>query len=291
MKKFILSILIILFLVAPADSRIRGIMGGAVDGTPNPNPISTCWNISTAVFLQSRDIFPQTTLPIGIFVKPDGTKLYVVGNNRVHEYDLSTAWDISSAVFLQSLTITVLRTSPHGISFKTDGTKMYLTASAADDVDEYDLSGAWNISTAVFLQSRGPNFVTNPNEIFFKPDGTKLYILAATNVLEHNLSTPWDISTAVFLKLFSVTIQDSGPQGLFFRDDGFKMYVSGSTNDNVYEYDLSTAWDVSTANFLQLFSVAIQDSLPRGIFFKPDGAKMYVVGDTTDFVYEYDLCP
>jgi DNA-binding beta-propeller fold protein YncE len=36
-----------------------------------------------------------------------------------------------------------------------------------------------------------------------------------------------------------------------------------------------------------LFSV--QDTAPEGIFFKPDGLKMYIVGSGGDSVYEYDL--
>ena len=67
------------------------------------------------------------------------------------------------------------------------------------------------------------------------------------------------------------------------------MYVVGATNDSVYEYDLSVAWDISTASYLQSLSVAAQDTLPTGIFFKPNGKVMYVVGATNDSVYEYDL--
>jgi hypothetical protein len=56
------------------------------------------------------------------------------------------------------------------------------------------------------------------------------------------------------------------------------MYVIGSSGDDVNEYDLSTAWDISTASYLQNFSVGAQETTPSGIFFKPDGTKMYVIG-------------
>jgi DNA-binding beta-propeller fold protein YncE len=67
------------------------------------------------------------------------------------------------------------------------------------------------------------------------------------------------------------------------------MYVIGYAGDNVNEYDLSTAWDITTASYLQNFSVATQETVPTGIFFKPDGTKMYVVGYGGDAVYSYDL--
>jgi len=102
-------------------------------------------------------------------------------------------------------------------------------------------------------------------------------------------SGDWNISTAVYLQSFSVTAQETIPQGIFFKPDGLKMYVIGFTGDDVNEYDLSTAWDISSASFLQLFSVVAQETVPTGISFKPDGLKMYVVGNYGDNVYEYDL--
>ncbi len=65
------------------------------------------------------------------------------------------------------------------------------------------------------------------------------------------------------------------------------MYVIGYTGDDVNEYDLSTAWDITTASYLQNFSVAAQETGPTGLFFKPDGTKMYVIGTTGDAVWQY----
>jgi len=99
----------------------------------------------------------------------------------------------------------------------------------------------------------------------------------------------WDISTAVYLQNFSVTTQETVPTGIFFKSDGLKMYVIGATGDDVNEYDLGSAWNISTAVYLQNFSVAAQDIVPQSVFFKPDGMKMYVIGADGDDVNEYDL--
>ena len=50
-----------------------------------------------------------------------------------------------------------------------------------------------------------------------------------------------------------------------------------------------TAWDVSTAEYLQEFSVAAKELNPQGVFFKPEGTKMYTIGYGGDTVDEYDL--
>ena len=192
----------------------------------------------------------QETVPVSLFFKPDGTKLYVMGSNGddVNEYDLSTAWDVSTSSFLQTFYIGAEEGLPSGLFFKPDGTKMYVMGTTGDDVNEYDLSTAWDVSTTVYLQTKliSAQEIT-PNAIFFKPDGTKMYVMGATgdDVNEYDLSTAWDVSTASYLQSFAVGA--TAPQGLFFKPDGTKMYVMGSTSDTINAYNLSTAWDISTA--------------------------------------------
>jgi len=260
--------------------------------------LSTAWDVSSATYLQNFSVSAQEETPQGIFFKPDGTKMYVLGNigDDVNEYDLSTAWDVTSASYLQNFSVAAQETGPTGIFFKPDGTKMYVIGTSGDDVNEYDLSTAWDVSSATYLQ----NFSVAaqeaaPQSIFFKPDGLKMYVIgyAGDAVFSYTLSTAWDVSAASFdfptEGYFSVAAQEATPQGIFFKPDGTKMYVTGSTGDDVNEYDLSTAWDVSSASYLQNFSVAAQETTPQGIFFKPDGTKMYVIGSTGDDVNEYDL--
>jgi hypothetical protein len=67
------------------------------------------------------------------------------------------------------------------------------------------------------------------------------------------------------------------------------MFVVGDIGNAVYEYDLGTAFDVSTAVFVDSFSVAAQDGAPTDMAFSSNGLKMFVVGDIGNAVYEYAL--
>jgi len=271
---------------------------GSTGDDVNEYDLSTAWDVTSASYLQNFSVSAQEASPEGIFFKPDGTKMYVIGStgDAVNEYDLSTAWDISTASYLQNFSVFAQDTNPRSIFFKPDGTKMYVLGTSGDDVNEYDLSTAWDVSTASYLQ----NFSiaaqeTIPQDIFFKPDGLKMYVLGVNGdaVFSYTLSTAWDVSAASFdfptEGYFSVAAQETSPTGIFFKPDGTKMYVIGTVGDDVNEYDLSTAWDVSTASYLQNFSVAAQEATPQDIFFKPDGTKMYIIGSTGDDVNEYDL--
>lgn len=67
------------------------------------------------------------------------------------------------------------------------------------------------------------------------------------------------------------------------------MYTSGAANDRLYQYTLSTPWDLSGASYDSVFlNVAGQDGTPQDITFKPDGTKMYMPGGN-DFVYQYTV--
>jgi len=260
----------------------KAIGAGGVGGGPEG------WNLSTADFVHSFPVAAQGTDPAGVFFKPDGLKMYIVeySQDYVNEYDLSTAWDVSTAVFFQHFFVGARDNTMTGIFFKPDGLKMYVLGYTYNSVYEYDLSTAWDISTSVYIRSVGAQ-TTLPIGLFFKPDGTKMYITGYNNntINEYNLSTPWSLSAVSQVRAKGV----SSPTGIFFKPDGLKMYVEIFSLAQVYEYDLSTAWDISTSVYIRSKAVGTQETQPLGLFFKPDGTKMYVVGVSGDDVNEYDL--
>ena len=240
----------------------------------------------------SFSVAGQETNPSDLFFKPDGTKVYLLGasGDDVNEYSLSTAWDVSTASYVQNFSVAAQDTLPRGLFFKPDGTKMYVLGFLGQDINEYDLSTAWDVSTASFLQLFSvATEETGPTGLSFKPDGTKVYVLgnSGDDVNEYDLSTAWDISTASYLQNFSVASQEIDPQGIFLSPEGTKVYVTGSSGDDINEYTLSTAWDISSASYVQNFSVSAQENFPQAVFFKSDGSKMYVVGSGTDTIYQY----
>jgi hypothetical protein len=240
----------------------------------------------------SFSVAGQDTSPQGLSFNDDGSKLYVLGstNDAVNEYDLSTAWDVSTASYLHNFSVSSQETAPQGLFFKPDGFKMYVAGAAGDDVNEYDLSTAWDVSSSSFLQNLSVAAQENsPSGIFFKPDGTKMYLSGITgdDINEYDLSTAWDVSTASYVQSVNLVLSSANPQSVFFNPEGTKMFIAFSTGDDINEWDLSTAWDVSTASFTRVFSVSSQETFPTGLFFKSDGSKMYVVGSGTDTIYQY----
>jgi sugar lactone lactonase YvrE len=242
--------------------------------------------------------FVSSSNPVEVLFKPDGTRMYLLLANAdtVYQYDLSTPWDVSTSTYNSVLfSVTSQDTTPLGLTFSADGTKMYMVGNTVDKVFQYTLSTAWDLSTATYasisqsVTAQG----ADPTSLHFKPDGTKMYILSVTDdtVFQYTLSTAWNVNTATYDSVSkSVTAQESNPLGLTFKPDGTGMYIVGTTNDTVYQYTLSTAWDLSTASYDTIsFSVATQELSPYSLTFSADGTKMYVVGQNTDTVHQYTV--
>jgi DNA-binding beta-propeller fold protein YncE len=243
-------------------------------------------------------VYSQENAPNGLSFSSDGTKMYILGfsNDSIYQYTLSTAWDISTATYAtKSFSVTTQEGSPWGLAFSSDGTKMYVVGTTNDTVYQYTLSTAWDVSTATYAsKSISVNTQdTSPHDLTFSSDGTKMYISGSTNdtVYQYTLSTAWDVSTASYAsKSFSVATQETSPYGLSFNSDGSKMYIIGATNDTVYEYVLSTDWDVSTASYdSDYVDVSVHENICTGLAFNSNGTKLYVLGQSGDSVYELTI--
>ena len=252
----------------------------------------------------SFDVSGQDTQPRGISFNTTGSKMYMVGssNDSVYQYTLSTPFDLSTASYDNvSFSVAGQDTQPHDITFNSDGSKMYMVGTTSDSVFQYTLSTPFVLSTAsydnVSFSVAGQD--TQPHDITFNSDGSKMYMVGYSNdsVFQYTLSTPFDLSTASYDNVsFSVAGQDATPYDIAFNNDGSKMYMAGYTNKTVFQYTLSTPFDLSTASCDNVsFSVAAQNTQPIGIAFNNNGSKMYMVGGGGDSVFQYtpnyDLAP
>jgi len=68
-------------------------------------------------------------------------------------------------------------------------------------------------------------------------------------------------------------------EGFYFTQDGTKLYTSSFTGSNqIRQYTLSQAWNVSTVSITHQLDVSADFSYTTGVEFKPDGTLMYVTG-------------
>ena len=245
----------------------------------------------------SFGVASQETAPYGLTFNNDGTKMYIIGQgtDQIYQYSLSTAFDLSTTSYDSvSFNVTSQNSGAAGVAFNSDGTKMYMVGySTPSSVFQYSLSTAFDLSTASY-DSVSFNVSSQASTAFglaFNNAGTKMYIVSFANdtIYQYSLSTAFDLSTASYDSVsLNVNAQEAAPAGMTFNNDGTKMYIVGENGDEVNQYGLSTAFDLSTASYDNIaFSLSSQDSTPSDIAFNNDGTKMYMVGYNTDIVYQY----
>lgn len=206
---------------------------------------------------------------------------------------MSSPLDVSGWRYQKIFSVAGQESGPIGLYFRPDGLKMYVIGQTGDDVNEYTLTTPWDIGTATFTQvSATLTQDGSPADLFIRADGTKLYIVGDANntVYQYTMSTPWDVSTITYDSIsFSVSTQENTPTGIHFSSDGTKMFICGQGYDGITSYILSTPWNVSTATVSTQFSMATFEIGQHSVRFSDDGQKMYVLGSGRRYVYEYRL--
>lgn len=258
---------------------------------------ATGWDLSTAAYAnKSVSVSSQTTTPTGVSFSTDGTKMYVT-DDKVYQYTLSIPWDVSTATYAsKNYDPTTQANEPGQVQFSSDGTKMYVLDELTDDVFQYTLSTPWDVSTGSYASKSFSATAqdTDPRSFAFNDTGSICYVMGDANntVYQYTVGTPWDISTATYAtKSFSVAGQTTTPVGVAFKiTDGERMFSLRGNPARVFQYDLGTGFDVSTAVYNSVFFGAdTQVTLASDIAFKPDGTKMYITDRTQAKVFQYDL--
>jgi hypothetical protein len=268
------------------------IITSGTDAEIAPNTGITGWNYSGL----SKSVSAEETAPSGLFFSPDGLNMYVCGStgDDVNQYTLSTAWDVSTATYVRLFSTASQDSVPTDLFFKPDGLAMFVLGDTNNSVFQYTLSSAFNISTASYASKSFSvaSQETSANGLWFKSDGTIMYVVgqSADTVFQYTLGTAWDVSTASYSGIsFPVSAQEASSNQVNLSADGLTMWILGATGDDINQYTLGTAWNVSTATFVNNFYIGFQDTNPQGLFIDSTADnRVYIVGTGNDAVYQYN---
>jgi len=266
--------------------------------------LSTAWDISTASKTSNELDYSGDTSGTGfynVWIRPNGTTLYlssydhVANNTSIFEYDLSTAFDLSSVSTsydrLNNFAVAQYRSA----TMNSSGTELYLAYYYAGFMRKYTLSTAYDLSTASYTTSITPTTMTTDAYGFatWSPDGNALaksLELWMDDTLILKTTTAFDLSTASsFDAMFKL---DQGSASYIsdfkFGDSGAKLYVKDNSQ-GLYQYTLSTAYDIETSSYASKSITVNNNSYLNGssILFSGNGAELLVA--RTDGIDRYEL--
>jgi hypothetical protein len=176
-------------------------------------------------------------------------------------------------------------TNPGSWHWSVDGMRGYLFNGSAD-VYQFECNTPYtlvsssndqnilaNSTVANLKNASGSNQIPiNENSTFISRDGRYLFITgprttgdtATRYINKYELSTPWDITGSfttnqqanqsihadVFSQFAGVNAMSYAP--IFFSPDGTRMFLQNDSSHVVYQFELSTPWDLDTINTTEI---------------------------------------
>lgn len=256
--------------------------------------IEGVWDISNATYSKQFDFSGTLTAATKMSFNNNGTKLYIQKYNPVaiYQYSLSTAWDITTASYDNKLF------TPHVFTYDffitPNGEELIQTYIdySWSRVGKWAISTAWDISTSAwgsFQAVLGTNYT--PWSVFMTAN--KLFTVreegSNSKIKGWNMSTEWDITSISTYQpdVFDASAQVANAVGVFLSPNGLKMFLLGTTV--LYQYSLSTAWDITTANYDTISFDPSECSNFYGISFSSDGNNLYILSYFNNRIYQYSL--
>jgi DNA-binding beta-propeller fold protein YncE len=235
---------------ASAVIHIQGMPAHGVSGPPPSESISSGWRLDEVVYRgEFLHLFPETDNTRSVDFHPDGTLLFVVGRDTEN-------------------VVTYQLSTPWDVT----------TGQA---IDALDLSG--ELGSRDYPESVAHGFYIR------KEDGSMLWVWNRTEIFEYTLDEPWRVSSA----------RPTGHQGftgtvlrghdIDFRPDGLRLYVDDRDSRAVFQFALTEAWDVTSATLEYRLDISDQEEAVRGIEFKPDGTRMFLMDTARRDILEYHL--
>ncbi len=265
------------------------------------NPTVMEGRIASAQFKHFTSISSQTSSASGLYIREDGRRLYTAGFSEVtiEQYTLSTPWDVTTKSHNNSLSVVgqIPSLGPSGIAFKDDGLVMYVSsAQGSDELFQYTLSTAWDISTASYsgisLDVSTEGLI--PGSMVFTPNGENFFILSLGNdeIYKYDCPIAWDLDGASYSGISFNPTELTDLDSMFIRADGRFLYaVTDSSADQIHEYRLTTPWDIETAedtghshgaSVSDVFGISINTTLDKLIISSKNHLREYNLGIATE---------
>jgi hypothetical protein len=172
--------------------------------------------------------------------------------------------------------------TPRGLSVSADGTQMYVAGGANNTVYQYTLGTPFDASTGTYA-SKSKSVSAQISALYgisITSDGAKMYCQDLSgHVYQYTLSTPFDVSTASYAsKTKDVSAQSTTSYALAMSSYGTTMFVGDASTQYIYQYTLSTPYDVSTASYASKSYIPKAGNGVFGMCISPDG-KTILSGD------------
>lgn len=268
------------------DGTIMVIVGSDTD-TLYSYVLPIPWDIESIVDAPTSLLIPSAGFVSECVFSRDGDFIFVTNGANVKSLPLPTNYDITSNVSFTIFSIGDVQ----GVAFKPEGDRMFASVDLITEIEEFNLSTPWDITTAV---STGDILDTSPNipkSITVKPNGLEFFIVEkiVSKLVKYHLQDEWHVETGS--RFSSTTTVPMGfPVSITWKPDGTRFYIlNAQAVDVVLEFSVPFPFNLMDATQIFSFPVNPPETNPRGMFFHPDGSMFWIIGTGLDNIIQFNM--
>ncbi len=203
------------------------------------------------------------------------------------------SWQVAGAAYSgRSTDISEHTADARALAFQPDGSRMYVVGRGTRNVVEYTLAKPWEVDSAEYAREL-QLAATAAHGLFLHPEtGADMYVLNRSEILQYELAIPWEVDSATLRKRKPLHCENASlvrGHDIHFAPDGTRFYVEDRINQEVYQYRLSTPWDVATLAWENTLDISREQRAVRGIELHPEGSRMWLLDTARREILEYDL--
>jgi len=83
---------------------------------------------------------------------------------------------------------------------------------------------------------------------------------------------------------FNINSEETSPTGITFKPDGTKMFITGINMRRILQYNLTTAFDVTSAALEKSVLIQVEQDRPQDVKFNSDGTQIFLLGTGTGVI-------
>lgn len=249
------------------------------------------WDVRDFSFVRSfsvlgtGSIYGTSVAFRGIEWHPDGSQFYLIEDtgNSLRHFKVSEPWNADSKTQVEYATL-----NSQGIPILSP---INLTANNLNGVNaNFNISSTFNL---------------NPVGFEFGDGGRKFYVLdlASDYVFQYDMEIPYNLpelscKSNAFLNVVPSINSTFGFGGLTLKPDGTQLYIVVGAPDYIFQYTMSTPWQINTASFVRSSFLrstpnTSADLIMSAAKFAANGSLLIVLDDqgtgVDDKIYMYKL--
>ncbi|TVR87184.1 MAG: hypothetical protein EA411_08205 [Saprospirales bacterium] len=169
-----------------------------------------------------------------------------------------------------------------------EGTMVYVVGRRTDNVVAYEVSEPWQVSMGSYY-AEAELQGSNQHGLYFREDGEKMWIFDRTGIWTYQLSEPWNIQTLSEGNYTDFSEHVRRGHDIDFNPDGSRLFIDDRDLGAVFQYDLDSAWDVSTASLDYHLDISDIQREVRGLEFIEEGRLMLLMDTRRREILQFEL--